>query len=135
MLIGTIMTIFNIEMIEEFNGGDNKGAGNYINFEQWRINVDSIVAHIKDQGLFPWQCYEELDVLNQELVVKEIGMLVMELVAGLEDVKAEWDGMNRPLDSDAPLVLPAQLVKFHTGVFIYEVLDIFHAHISKFWPV
>jgi len=89
MLIGTIMTIFNIEMIEEFNGGDNKGAGNYINFEQWRINVDSIVAHIKDQGLFPWQCYEELDVLNQELVVKEIGMLVMELVAGLEDVKAE----------------------------------------------
>jgi hypothetical protein len=43
--------------------------------------------------------------------------------------------MNRPLDSDASLVLPAQLVKFHTGVFIYEVLDIFHAHISKFWPV
>ncbi|CAK9274051.1 unnamed protein product [Sphagnum jensenii] len=40
MLIGTIMTMFNIEMIEEFKGGDNKRAGNYVNFEQWRINVD-----------------------------------------------------------------------------------------------
>jgi hypothetical protein len=34
------MTMFNIEMIEEFKGGDNKRAGNYVNFEQWRINVD-----------------------------------------------------------------------------------------------
>jgi len=32
-------------------------------------------------------------------------------------------------------VLPAQLVKLCTNVFIREVLDIFYAHISKFWPV
>jgi hypothetical protein len=54
MLIGTIMTMFNIKMIEELNEGDNEGAGDYVNFEQWRINVDSIVAHIEDQGSFPW---------------------------------------------------------------------------------
>jgi hypothetical protein len=42
-----------------------------------------IVAHIEDQRSFPWQCYEELDVADQELVVKEIGMFFMELVVGL----------------------------------------------------
>jgi hypothetical protein len=48
MLINTIMTMFNIEMIKELKGGDNEGEGDYVNLEQWRINVDSIVAHIKD---------------------------------------------------------------------------------------
>ncbi len=52
MLINTIMTMFNIKMIEELKGGDNEGLGDYVNFEQWRINVDSIIAHIEDQGLF-----------------------------------------------------------------------------------
>ncbi len=83
MLIGTIMTMFNIEMIEELKGGDNKGACDYANFEQWCINVDSIVAHIEDHGSFPWQCYEKLDVADQELVIKEVGMFVMELVTSL----------------------------------------------------
>jgi hypothetical protein len=64
MLIDTIMTMFNIEMIEELKWGDNKGAGNYVNFEQWRINVDSIVADIEDQGSFVRQGYEELDATD-----------------------------------------------------------------------
>jgi hypothetical protein len=54
MLINAIMTMFSIEMIGERKGGDNQGAGDYVNFEQWRINVDSIVAHIEDQESFPW---------------------------------------------------------------------------------
>jgi hypothetical protein len=33
MLIGTIMTMFSIEMIEEFKGGNNEGVGDYVNFE------------------------------------------------------------------------------------------------------
>jgi hypothetical protein len=45
-------------------------------------------------------------------------MFAMELVAGLQDVKADWDNTNRPFNSDAPLVLPAQLVKLHTSMFI-----------------
>ncbi len=53
MLIDTIMIMFNIEMIEEFNEGDNKGIGDYVNFEQWHINVDSIIAHIEGQWSFP----------------------------------------------------------------------------------
>jgi hypothetical protein len=83
MLIGTIMTMFSIEMIEELKGGDNKRASDYVNFKQWRINVDPIVAHIENQRLFLRQCYEELDVADQELIVKEINMFTMELVTGL----------------------------------------------------
>jgi hypothetical protein len=132
MLIDTIMTMFNIEMIVELKGGDNEGVGVYVNFEQWRINVNSIIAHIEDQGLFPWQCYEELDVGDQELVIKEIGMFAMELVIGLQDVKAKWDNVNRPLDLDVLLMLLAQLVKLCTSVFIREVLDPLCGHISKF---
>jgi hypothetical protein len=132
MLIGTIMTMLSIEMIKELKGGDNKGAGDYVNFEQWRINVDSIVAHLEDQGSFPRQCYKELDAANQELVIKEIGMFAMELIAGLQDVKAERDNANRPLDSNVLLMLLAQLIKLHTNVFIREVLDPFRAYISKF---
>ncbi len=33
MLIDTIMIMFNIEMIEEFKGDNNKGMNNYVNFE------------------------------------------------------------------------------------------------------
>jgi hypothetical protein len=62
-------------------------------------------------------------------------MFAMELVASLQDVKAERDDANRPLNLDAPLMLLAQLVKFHTNMFIREVLDLFRAHISKFSPV
>jgi hypothetical protein len=45
-------------------------------------------------------------------------MFAMELVANLQDIKAEQDNANRPLDSNAPQMLIAQLVKFRTNVFI-----------------
>jgi len=106
MLINTIMTMFNIEMIEEFKGADNKGVGNYVNFEQWHINVDSIVAHIEDQGSFPRQCYKKLDIVDQKFIINDIGIFVMELVIDLQDIKAERDNANRPLDSNAPPMLP-----------------------------
>ncbi len=132
MLINTIMTMFNIEMIEELKGADNKGVGKYVNFEQWHINFDSIVAHIEDQGLFPRQCYEKLDVVNQEFIIKDIGIFVMELIIDLQDIKAERDNANKPLNSNVPPVLPTWLVKICIDVFIREVLDPFCAHISKF---
>jgi len=91
MLFDTIMTMFSIEMIKELNKGDNERTGDYVNFKQWRINVNSIIAHIKDQGSSPrQQCYKELDVTDQKFIVKEIGMFTMELVDGFKDVKAEF---------------------------------------------
>ncbi len=135
MLINTIMTMFGIEMIEELKGDDNKRASNYVNSEQWHINVNSIVAHIEDQRSFPRNCYEELDVANQKLIIKQVGMFAMELVTGLYNVKAERDDANKPLDSNVPPVLHVPLVKLRIDMFIRAVLDPFHAHISKFWLV
>jgi len=36
--------------------GDNEATSDYVNFKQWHINVDSIVAHIEDHGSFLQQC-------------------------------------------------------------------------------
>ncbi len=43
-----------------------EGMCDYVNFEQWCIYVDSIVAHIEDQGSFPWQCYKKLDIVDKK---------------------------------------------------------------------
>ncbi len=66
-------------------------------------------------------------------MINHIAMYAMALIAGLQLVKAEWDGDNRALDKDAPPVLPAQLVKLHHGVFLKDVLDLFQQHVSSFW--
>jgi hypothetical protein len=72
MLIGTIMTMFSIEIIEEIKGGNNEGTNDYVNFEQWRIKVESIVALVKDQGSFPQQCYEKLE--SWKLLIKNLSL-------------------------------------------------------------
>ncbi len=70
MLIGTIMIMFSIEIIEEIKGGDNEGTNDYVNCEQWRIKVESIVAHIEDQRSFPQQCYKKLE--SWKLLIKNL---------------------------------------------------------------
>jgi hypothetical protein len=55
-------------------------------------------------------------------------MFAMELVTSLQDIKAKRDYVNRPLNSCVPLVLPTQLIKLRTRVFIQEVLDPFRVH-------
>jgi hypothetical protein len=59
-------------------------------------------------------------------------MFTMELITGLHDVKFEWDNVNKPLNSYALPMLPTQLVKFCTNMFIRKVLNPFRVHISKF---
>ncbi|CAM6014769.1 unnamed protein product [Sphagnum balticum] len=48
-------------------------------------------------------------------------------------VKAERDGNNMRLESDAPHVLPAQVITIRHGKFVSEVLEPFCDHISAFW--
>ncbi len=50
-------------------------------------------------------------------------------------VKAERDGNNMCLESDAPLVLPAQLIAIRHGKFVSEVLEPYCDHISAFWSL
>ncbi|CAK9273984.1 unnamed protein product [Sphagnum jensenii] len=51
------------------------------------------------------------------------------------DVKAERDGNNMHLESDAPPMLPTQLIAIRHGKFMSEVLEPYRDHISAFWSL
>jgi len=67
----------------------------------------AIVNHIKNQGSFSRDCYERLEVGDQQDVIKHIAMYVMALVVGLQSVKVERDSDNRASERNVPLVLLA----------------------------
>jgi hypothetical protein len=50
-------------------------------------------------------------------------------------VKAERDGNNMRLESDALPMLPAQLIAIRHGKFVSEVLEPYRNHISAFWSL
>jgi hypothetical protein len=43
----------------------------------------AIVNHIENQGLFVRDCYERLEVADQQDVINHIAMCAMALIAGL----------------------------------------------------
>ena len=98
-----------------------------------RILVVSIVAHIHDQGSFATTSYDDLDPANQAVIVGEIAKYTTTVITGLIGVKFERDDANKPLGSDAPPVLPAQLVKPCHGVWVRHVLTQHRVHAAKFW--
>jgi hypothetical protein len=72
-----------------------------------RIMVDAIVEHIRDQGSFVIACYNDLDADNKNDIICTVTTYAISLVTGLMGVKAERDGNNMRLESDALLMLPA----------------------------
>jgi hypothetical protein len=108
-------------------------AMDYMTFESMRIDVNWIVAHIEDQGLFARACYELLEMDAQKTIITEIATYAMMLIVGLNGVKAEHDNTNEGLDLDVPPVLLGVVVKLCHGAFIRKVLDPYHEHLAKFW--
>ncbi|CAM6026392.1 unnamed protein product [Sphagnum balticum] len=72
-----------------------------------RILVDAIVEHIHDQGSFAIACYNDLDADDKNDIIRIVVTYAILLVTGLMGIKAEHDGDNMCLESDAPPVLPA----------------------------
>ncbi len=71
----------------------------------------AIINHIENQGSSARNCYERLEVNNQQDVINHIATYAIALVVGLKSIKAERDGDNRVSEKDAPPVLPVQIVK------------------------
>jgi hypothetical protein len=132
-LVGTLTAMFDVEIVDQVESDDDDIDVVYESFESMRIPVDSIVAHIHDQGSFATACYDELDPAKQAVIVGEIAKYTTTVITGLMGVKAERDGANKPLESDAPPVLPAQLVKLRHGVWVRDVLTPHRVHLAKFW--
>ncbi|CAK9860168.1 unnamed protein product [Sphagnum jensenii] len=100
-----------------------------------RIFVDAIVEHIHDQMSFAIACYNDLDTDDKNEIIRTITVYAISLVTGLMGIKAKRDNNNMRLESDAPLMLPAQLIAIHHGKFVSEVLEPYRDHISAFWSL
>ena len=99
-----------------------------------RIPVDSIVTLMHDQDLFATTCYDELDLVQtsrhslRDLPVHHHGDHGSN---GHQGRAGPWP--SKPLESDTPPVLLAQLVKLSHGVWVRDVLTLHRVHVVKFW--
>ena len=58
-----------------------------------------------------------MDDAEQSCVLIEVAQYAINVAAGLDQVKAEWDSSNNKAYEDAPSVMPAELVKLHLYQF------------------
>lgn len=77
--------------------------------------------------------FEGLDEPTKSKVLHEMGLFAMTIIEEGLFVQAKCDANKNPLESEAPLVMPADIVKLPTRTFIKEVLDCFRGHINKHW--
>ncbi len=94
--------------------------------------VDAIIEHIRDEGAFTIAYYNDLDADDKNDIIRIVATYAILLVIGLMSVKAECDGNNMHLESNAPPVLPAQLIAIRHDKFVSDVLEPYRDHISAF---
>jgi hypothetical protein len=126
-LIASLTDLFNVLLADEAY------ADNNICLESLQIFYGDVVALIEDQGSFAMECFNHLDTVGKEEVVKQVALYVMRVLLGLNNVKAERDINNDPLYDEAPPVMPTQLVSMRPGAFVKDVVNVFRAQLSHFW--
>ncbi len=119
-----------VEIVQE-----NDDNAQYVSVRSMRILVDGIVEHIRDQGSFTIAYYNDLDADDKNDIIRTVTTYAISLVTGLMGIKAEREGNNMRVESDAPPVLPAQLIAIRHGKFVSEVVEPYHDHISAFWSL
>jgi hypothetical protein len=71
------------------------------------------------------ECFNRLDTVGKEEVVKQVVLYVMCVLLGLNNFKVERDSNNDPLYDEAPPVMPGQLVSMRPGAFVKDVVNVF----------
>ncbi len=99
----------------------------------WFILKDFVVMHIQDQGSWVRDLYNALSDTNKHTTLKEITIFGIFIVANVSQVQAKRDSNNNAWELEAPPVMLANLVKIRPAAFIQDVLDPYHAHLSKHW--
>jgi hypothetical protein len=126
-LIASLTNLFNVLLANEAH------ADNNISLESLQISYDDVVALIEDQGSFAMECFNRMDTVGKEEVVKQAALYVMRVLLGLNNVKVERDSNNNPLYNEIPPVMLAQLVSMCPGAFVKDVVNMFRAQLSHFW--
>jgi len=132
-LVSNLVAMFSVESMADVVEEDGAQPDEHLVVGAYRVPRAALLNYVEDQGSFPMQCYERLDDDEKAGVLEQIASYAIELVKGISAVKAERDGSNRPCVSNAPPVLPGQLVKLRHGIFVRSVLDPYRAHAAKHW--
>jgi len=99
----------------------------------WIVTKDAVVMHIRDQGSWARDLYNELSDIEKQQTLQEINIFSLFIVADGLQIQVECDSNNNARELEAPPVMPADLVKMHPGVFISEVVDQYRGHLAKHW--
>jgi hypothetical protein len=97
----------------------------------WFIAKDSVLMHIQDQGSRVWDMYNTIFDTEKGIALDEIGIFAISILADGFQIQAERDSNNNTRES--PPVMPAELVRIRTGIFIKEVVDQYRVHLGKHW--
>lgn len=84
------------------------------------------------QGSWPRDLMASLPIEEQQTVKLDVAKFAVRLLNGLAVVQAERDSQNGTAREQAPPVMPAELVKFRTGKFISDILDVYRPRVCKF---
>jgi hypothetical protein len=99
----------------------------------WIVTKNAIVMHIRDQGSWACNLYNELSDIEKQKTLQEISIFSLSIVADGLQIQAERDSNNNARELEAPLVMPVDLVKMCPGVFINEIVDQYRRHLAKHW--
>jgi hypothetical protein len=94
-----------------------------IQWDGWIVTKDVIVMHIRNQGSWACDLYNELSDIEKQQTLQEISIFSLSIVADRLQIQAERDSNNNARELEAPPMMPTDLVKMRLGVFISEVLD------------
>ena len=84
------------------------------------------------QGSWPRDLMASLPIEEQQTVKLDVAKFAIRLLNGLAVVQAERGSQNGTAREQTPPVMPAELVKFRTGKFISDILDVYCPRVCKF---
>ncbi|CAM6060495.1 unnamed protein product [Sphagnum tenellum] len=124
----------NMEMVGTNDAFDAMQASKFIVVDHWRVKIENVSRHLRNQGSWARNMFLVLDAANQTSILKEIAHFGLKLVQGISAIQAERNSNNKAaLDFGIP-VMPFQLVEMAPCDFINLVLDPYRSQLAKFWP-
>ncbi len=73
--------------------------------DHWRVKIEDVSHHLRNQGSWAHDMFMGLDVANQTLILKEIAHFGLKLVQGISIIQVERDLSNEAALNLAPPVM------------------------------
>ncbi|CAK9238270.1 unnamed protein product [Sphagnum troendelagicum] len=133
-LVGHLVSTMNMELVGTDDAFDAMQASEFIVVDHWRVKIENVSRHLRNQGSWARSMFLVLDAANQTSILKEIAHFGLKLVQGISAIQAERNSNNEAALNFGIPVMPFQLVEMAPCDFIDSVLDPYRSQLAKFWP-